>query len=72
MNNLAEGCDTPTNAVFARYLSYAIQSCSEVMSMTYVLDDVFGLPDASKRLREKTLSPRKQIKAFRKYLVKSR
>ncbi len=68
MNNIAEGFDAPSNRVFARYLTYAIQSCSEIISMSYVLTDVFKLNSDAEQIHVQAISLRKQVKGFRKYL----
>lgn len=68
MNNIAEGFDSSGNVEFIRFLTYSQRSCSEVMSMTYVLSDVYGCIEESKLLHKSALSLRKQIKGFIKYL----
>ena len=68
MNNIAEGFDSPSNRVVTRYLTYSAQSCSEVISISYVLEDVFHLAEQSRLIRKRTVSLREQIKGFIKYL----
>jgi len=68
MNNIAEGFDSDNNNEFSRYLKYSQRSCSEVMSMTYILKDVYKIADDSKLLYKKCLDERKQINGFIKYL----
>ena len=68
MNNIAEGFDAGSNNEFIRFLRYSQRSCSEIMSMSYVLTDVYKLESESKQLYSDTLEERKQIKAFIKYL----
>ena len=68
MNNIAEGFDAGNNVEFMRFLRYSQRSCSEIMSITYVLKDVYKLEKKSKTLYDKTLEERKQIKGFIKYL----
>ena len=68
MNNIAEGFDSDSNNEFMRFLRYSQRSCSEIMSMTYVLHDIYHFEDDSKLLYEKCLGERKQIKGFIKYL----
>lgn len=68
MNNISEGFDSDNNNEFSRFLRYSQRSCSEIMSMTYVLSDVYKIEDDSKLLYNKCLEERKQIKAFIKYL----
>ncbi|MFO7448380.1 MAG: four helix bundle protein [Ignavibacteriaceae bacterium] len=68
MNNIAEGFDSGYNKEFARFLRISQRSCSEIMSMSYVLNDVYKLEVESKQLYSDTLEERKQIKAFIKYL----
>ena len=68
MNNIAEGFDAGSNNEFVRFLKYSQRSCSEIMSMSYILNDVYKLEQESKKLYSDTLEERKQIKAFVKYL----
>lgn len=68
MNNIAEGFDSDSTKEFIRFLRYSQRSASEIMSMTYVLLDVYKLEKDSKALYTKTLEERKQIKGFIKYL----
>ncbi len=63
MNNIAEGFDSGGNIEFIRFL----KSASEIMSMTYVLKDIYKIIN-SESLYEKSLEERKQIKGFIKYL----
>ena len=72
MNNIAEGFDSGSTKEFIRFLRYSQRSASEIMSMTYVLLDVYRLKEDSKLLYEKTLEERKQIKGFIKYLKSKR
>ena len=68
MNNIAEGFDFDSNKEFIRFLRYSQRSCSEIMSMTYVLSGVYKIKDDSNLLYQKCLEERKQIKGFIKYL----
>ena len=68
MNNIAEGFDAGNNTEFVRFLKYSQRSCSEIMSMSYILNDVYKLEIESGKLYTDTLEERKQIKAFIKYL----
>ncbi len=68
MNNIAEGFDSGNNSEFVRFLKYSQRSCSEIMSMSYILNDIYKLRVDSKKLYDSTLEERKQIKAFIKYL----
>lgn len=68
MNNIAEGFDSSTNKEFIRFLFYSSRSCSEIMSMTYVLKDIYTIKNESKELYDNALSCRMQIKGFIKYL----
>ena len=68
MNNIAEGFDSDSNNEFIRFLTFSSRSCSEVISMSYILKEVYNIKEQADRLREKTLSCRKQIKGFIKYL----
>ena len=68
MNNIAEGFDSSSNKEFVRFLFYSSRSCSEVISMSYILKEIYNLQTESDDLYSKTLSCRKQIKGFIKYL----
>ena len=68
MNNIAEGFDAGNNNEFIRFLKYSARSCSEIMSMSYILNDVYKLENESQKLYADTLEERKQVKAFIKYL----
>jgi four helix bundle protein len=48
MNNIAEGFDAGNNNEFIRFLKYSARSSSEIMSMSYVLIDVYKLENESK------------------------
>lgn len=72
MNNIPEGFDSDNNNEFARFLKYSQRSCSEIMSMSYVLLDVYKIKSDSKLLYKKCLEERKQIKGFIKYLNNSK
>jgi len=68
MNNIAEGFDSDSNIEFIHFLRYSQRSSSEIMSMSYILKDVYGIKDKAVELYQKTLEERKQIKGFIKYL----
>ncbi len=68
MNNIAEGFDSDSNTEFVRFLRYSQRSASEVMSMTYILKDVYDIDIEADKLYKTTLEERKQIKGFIKYL----
>jgi four helix bundle protein len=68
MNNIAEGFDSDSNKEFVRFLIYSQRSTSEIMSMTYVLKDVYNLINEAHELYQKSLEERKQLKGFIKYL----
>ncbi|MCZ7604162.1 MAG: four helix bundle protein [Melioribacteraceae bacterium] len=68
MNNIPEGFDSDNNVEFIRFLKYSQRSCSEVMSMSYILNDIYGIKKDSRTLYKKVLEERKQIKGFIKYL----
>lgn len=67
MNNIAEGFDSDSNTEFVRFLRYSQRSASEIMSMTYVLKDVYKVKETTD-LYQKLLEERKQVKGFIKYL----
>lgn len=68
MNNIAEGFDSDNNREFTRFLKYSQRSCSEVMSMCYVLKDNFENIAEADQLYDLCLEERKQIKGFIKYI----
>lgn len=68
MNNIAEGFDSDNNKEFIRFLRYSQRSCSEIMSMTYIIKDVYKIEVESENIYNKCLEERKQIKGFIKYL----
>ena len=69
MDNIAEGFDGGSNAEFARFLSYAQRSCSEVQSQLYrALDRNFIDQPTFDKLYEDTARVRNKIGAFIKYL----
>lgn len=68
MNNIAEGFDAGSRNEFIRFLRYSTRSCSEIISMSYILKDIYHLNEESSELYQKSLSCRKQIKGFIKYL----
>ena len=49
MNNIAEGCESGTDAKFANFLNIARGSCGEIRSMIYLCED-FGFCSPEKRL----------------------
>ncbi|HET55720.1 MAG TPA: four helix bundle protein [Ignavibacteria bacterium] len=68
MNNIPEGFDSDNNVEFIRFLKYSQRSCSELMSMSYILSDIYQIKNESRILYKKLLEERKQIKGFIKYL----
>jgi four helix bundle protein len=69
MDNIAEGFDGGSNAEFARFLSYAQRSCSEVQSQLYrALDRDHMDQSLFDQLYEETALIRSKIGAFIKYL----
>lgn len=69
MDNIAEGFDGGSNAEFARFLSYAQRSCSEVRSQLYRALDRSHIDQATfDRLSKQTVHVRGKIGAFIKYL----
>ena len=69
MHNIAEGFDGGSHPEFARFLSYAQRSCTEVQSELYVALDQGYVTDAEFRdLYEQASKTRAKIGAFIKYL----
>ncbi len=69
MNNIAEGFDYGSDAMFIRYLDISKASCGEVKSMLYLAEDrKFCSPEKAIELREKAKSISSGIQALIKYL----
>ncbi len=69
MDNITEGFDGGSNAEFARFLSYAQRSCSEVQSQLYrALDRRHLDRSLFDELYQETALVRSKIGAFIKYL----
>ena len=66
MNNITEGFDAGNNNEFIRFLKYSARSCSEIMSMSYVLNDVYKLKNESEKLYADTLEEKKANKSIHK------
>ena len=72
MDNIAEGFDGGSNAEFARFLSYAQRSCTEVQSQLYrALDRHYLDQPQFDELYAMTTQTRSKIGAFIKYLKSS-
>ena len=72
MDNIAEGFDGGSNAEFARFLSYAQRSCTEVQSQLYrALDRKHIDQSLFDQLYEQTSLVRSKIGAFIKYLKRN-
>ena len=69
MHNIAEGFDGGSHPEFARFLSYAQRSCTEVQSELYVaLDQEYLSPAEFQDIYEHANRARSKIGAFIKYL----
>ena len=69
MNNIAEGFGRYSNKEFIRYLEISQSSATEVLSITYVLEDLDLIPKEDIQLiRDKAQDVRIQTLAFIKYL----
>ncbi|GAX62961.1 S23 ribosomal protein [Candidatus Scalindua japonica] len=69
MSNIAEGFDSGSRAEFARFLSYAQRSCSEVQSQLYVaLDQHYLAIKTFDEVYMLTGNASSKIGAFIKYL----
>ena len=72
MDNIAEGFDGGTNGEFARFLTYAQRSCTEVQSQLYrALDRQYLDQPQFDELYAMAVQTRSKIGAFIKYLKKS-
>ena len=69
MNNIAEGFDYGSDAMFAKYLDISKASCGEVKSMLYLAEDrKFCSQEKAIELREKAKGISSGIHALIKYL----
>ena len=69
MNNIAEGFEQRSPAVFRRYLGYALASCAETRSMLYLANDLkYIKPETSDKLIEQTRILSKKIGKLATYL----
>ncbi|MCA0445872.1 MAG: four helix bundle protein [Bacteroidetes bacterium] len=68
MNNIAEGFDSGNKREFKRFLLFSQRSTSEVMSMSYLLNDLYKMENEAKEIYSLCLDQRKQIKGLIKYL----
>ncbi len=69
MNNIAEGFDYGSDAMFIKYLDISKASCGEVKSMLYLAEDrKFCSQEKANELREKAKSISSGIHALIKYL----
>ena len=72
MDNIAKGFDGGTNGEFARFLTYAQRSCTEVQSQLYrALDRQYLDQPQFDELYAMAVQTRSKIGAFIKYLKKS-
>jgi len=69
MNNIAEGFDYGSDAMFIKYLDTSKASCGEVKSMLYLVEErKYCSPENAFLLREKAKSISSGIHALIKYL----
>lgn len=69
MHNIAEGFDSGTNKEFARFLSYAQRSCTEVESQLYVaLDQNYISTSTFENIYKLAEQTKQKIGGFIKYL----
>lgn len=69
MNNIAEGADSGSDALFFRYLNIAKGSCGEVKSMLYLAEDLgYCSCEYSLTLREKVKGISAAIHKLQDYL----
>ena len=69
MNNIAEGFGRHSNKEFIRFLEISQSSATEVLSISYVLEDLDLIPQQDiRQIRGKASDVRIQTLAFIKYL----
>ncbi len=69
MHNIAEGFDAGSDAEFARFLSYARRSASEVQSQLYIaLDQAYINRQEFDELYDLATQSRKAVNGFIRYL----
>ena len=69
MNNIAEGSEYGSDAVFVRYLKISKGSCAEVRSMLYLCESLNYIPEDQLEIAQNTVvSLSKRISALIKYL----
>lgn len=72
MNNIAEGSEAGSDALFIRYLKIAKASCGEVRSMLYLCEDLeYCSKSTSLILRNKTILISSSIQKLIEYLNNS-
>lgn len=64
MNNITEVFDRGSNNEFIRFLKYSQRSCSEMMSMTYIIRDIYKVDEFALKIYNMALEERKQIIGF--------
>jgi four helix bundle protein len=70
MNNIAEGFSRFHKNEFKHFLDYAQSSASEVISLSYAMEDIRYLtPEKSTEIRKKATETRSQILGLIKYLA---
>jgi len=69
MNNIAEGSEYGSDAVFVRYLKISKGSCAEVRSMLYLCESLNYIPEDQLEIAQNTVvSLSKMISGLIKYL----
>ncbi len=73
MNNIAEGSESGSDALFIRYLRISKASCGEVRSMSYLCEDLnYCSIESALNLRNKALIISASLQKFIEYLIKSK
>ena len=73
MNNIAEGSESGSDALYIRYLRIAKASCGEVRSMSYLCEDLnYCSIENALNIRNKAIIISSSLQKLIEYLIKSK